>query len=169
MNDLPFPEEDGRVVIPFSLVKGSQITKALINEGAETAMEKIMEEGMEDPTLVYAKLKAISEFVSACMQKIKGEALTEIDKYGKEGNSVLGINLQATTSATAYTYDHNLEWCELDAEKKVIVDKQKAVEKKMKSAVGTAGFIDKEGGEPLAPAKYKSGGAATIKASIPAK
>lgn len=168
VNDLPFPETEGSYNISLSLMKQEEYSKDLLKIQAIKEMSAVVE-GLTEPTEVYAKLKAISHFIDECINVIKEDVITEVEKYGKEGVKSCGIPLVVKNSGKKYSYEDNDDWVELDDKIKDLTEKRKDIESKMKALVGTAGYVDGNTGEMLAPAKVISEGKTIVQATIPKK
>ncbi len=168
VNDLPFPEKEGGYNIGLFVEKQETYSKESLKLQAKKEMNAVIE-GIVEPAEVYAKLKAISHFIDECINEIKEDVITEVDKYGKEGVNVCGIPLIVKNQGKKYSFEDNDDWIELDDKIKDLTDKRKDIESKMKALVGTAGYVDSDSGEMLAPARIVSEGKTIVQATIPKK
>ena len=78
---LPFPELTGDVKIPVVFKEDRVYTKADIHNSASEQMAHLLDEGEVDSLKLFAKLKAVNEFISACIDNVKIDALAELDKF----------------------------------------------------------------------------------------
>jgi len=166
---LPFPEVGGEVRIPLVFKEEEVYTKATIHNKAAKRMNDILESGNANAIEIYAKLKALSEFISACMDNVKPEAIDEIAKYGDDECSIFGMKLVEKGTPKKYSFSHYDRHEELQDVVNEATKELKALEKTMKDAIGTEGFVDSDTGEVVAPAKITDQGKTTIQVTIPNK
>ena len=88
------------------------INKALINQLIHDVTITVTD-GADDPIDMYVKSKAIIELYEGVMDRIKGQAITEAVKYGKEGSETLGVKFQAIQGRTTLDYSEDLQWADL--------------------------------------------------------
>lgn len=168
-NDLPFPEENGQVSIPLTFGTSESYTKKEILESAQKAIMNLADTGMTNPLDTYVKLKAIAQFVGDCIKEVTPLAITEREAYGKEDVKKHGIALVVKNAGKKFAFDHHEGWCDINDQVVAWTEKQKAIEKMMKNAIGTAGIVDDETGEVIPPAIVASEGKTTLQATIPNK
>ena len=99
----------------------------------------------------YAALHILQDLIENLKKELKETAISEIEKYGKEGVTKLGLKMTAKYGAGRYDYSVVPEWVELDRRKKE-VEKNAA----LAARGGNQGIIDKEG-SITPPAVYMSG------------
>lgn len=157
MSDLPFPEL-GNSEVGLTFIEG-EITKLKIFEKASHDTATLLDEGERSPLDAYIKLKALAEYASEAGKLLHDAALDEANRYTKGDNVMHGVVFEEGVAGVRYKYDHDETWQELK-------DKLKQREEQMKSGMGTAGVVDKETGEVVAPAE-KTHGKTTLKISMP--
>ena len=166
-NSLPFPELTGDVKIPVVFKEDRVYTKADIHNSASEQMAHLLDEGEVDSLKLFAKLKAINEFINACIDNVKIDALSELDKFADGDECVVhGMKVVQKGTPKKYSYDHYDEWKQLKAKAVQAAEDLKVLEKKMKLCVGTNGVVD-DSGEILPPAVVTDHGKTTIQVTIP--
>jgi hypothetical protein len=166
-NDMPFPDVTGDVEVPMVFKEDTVYTKSEIEREASKQMSKILESGEVDSLKLYAKLKALNEFVLACMVNVKIEALDELDKYADNEDCIVnGMKVTKKSTPKKYSFDHCDTWKNLNLSHKAAQEELKSLEKKMKLSVGTQGWVS-EDGEVIPPAEVLDNGKSTIQVTIP--
>lgn len=166
--DLPFPSDEDTVTIPLVFNKTDVFTKKSIIDNANEIMDKLLDDGMTNPLEIYTQLKAVSEYIDACIDKVKPTAIDELEKYGKDGVKMYGVPLIVKNQGKKYSFDHCDMWVQLDDEIKELTEERKNLEAQLKGAIGTQGIIA-EDGEVIEPARIVSEGKTIIQATIPNK
>ena len=167
--DLPFPEDDSNnSVLKIQNMLGDNVTKMKIKYVADELSRGLAEAGDTDLLRYYIKIKAMKEVLTEIESRLKPHATEEANKYGREGGKIMGIKFENSTSATKYSYEHDLEWKEL----KAILEDTKAIMKKredlMKQAIKFTGVFDDDGVE-IEQAKVVGGGGSIVKVTIPSE
>jgi hypothetical protein len=100
-------------------------TKAGIEEIANTLIQEI-KDGNVDPLKAHIQTKALIKALEKVQEETLSEAITEAEKYGKEGK-VFGVNFRIGSSGDRFDYEQDQEYV-------VIKDKLKYREDQLKMA-----------------------------------
>lgn len=85
-------------------------------EAASVRLVGKVDEGYMNPLLAYGQLTAFEQVVKAAKEKIAGQALSEAQKYEKEGTlpfGAYGCDFQVKESGVRYDFSGNEHWREL--------------------------------------------------------
>lgn len=101
---------------PPILVLDETIAKIPTKQEIETASIRLVEkveEGYMNPLLAYGQLTAMEQAVKAAKDRISNQALTEAQKYEKEGTipfGAYGCDFQVKESGVKYDFSANDYW-----------------------------------------------------------
>jgi hypothetical protein len=152
-------------LMPENSLDFNNINKAALAKVSGAVVDRVMS-GDEDPLEVYIKAKAISEVASGIINDIRGVAVDEAEKYGEE-STMLGCQFTTKNGPTSYSFEHDDEWSEINAEISRLKKQLKDREKKMVDAMRYAEVVDESTGEVIPPAIVKKAGATILAITIP--
>lgn len=112
--------EEGKLPIP--VIKYSKTEQqTLANRFIQDALD-----GNENPLHRFIALRNLYKAVSIALERIKGDAIIEVDKLEKGGNRVLGVNVSVVGGRRTWNYSEDKVWSDLK-------EKIKAREEMLKS------------------------------------
>ena len=100
----------------------------------------------------YAYFYSLSKVLEECIQAVKGDALIEVERYGSEGCTEMGLRMTCKAAAGRWSYKHLPTHAYL-------ASRLKAVEEMAQLAYRTGERMVTEDGETVEPAVYTPGGA----------
>lgn len=102
------------------------------------------------PAETYAYFHALSKVLEECIASVKADAITEVERYGSEGCTVLGLRMTAKNAAGRWSYKHL-------PSHSYLTDRLKVVEEMAQLAYRTGERMVTEDGEAIEPAFYTPG------------
>lgn len=123
---------------PPILVLDEKVAKIPTKQEIATASIRLTEkvdEGEMNPLLAYGQLTAIEQAVKAAKERIAEQALSEAQKYEKEGTipfGVYGCDFQVKESGVKYDFSENAHWRELKEANDITTAELKAHEDLLK-------------------------------------
>jgi len=130
-------------------VIGEGLTKRQISRLADQSVDNLLEQG--NVFQVAEALAAMEEFVRSVR---KDERYVQFlrDELSKHHGRLIthsGAKIEACEAGVRYDYSHNAEWRDLDEAIRILMEKRKAVEEKLRAiAPGRIG-VDTETGEVI--------------------
>jgi polyhydroxyalkanoate synthesis regulator phasin len=113
----------------------------------------LVKNGEIDPIKAIVVLKQLEKKAKEYKSMIDEIVLDELSKYGKEGATVDGYNVNTRSSAGRWDFKHLTEIQDLEKQLKELKEKHKGAYKQMLHNLTTLG----EGGEVIVPANFKQG------------
>jgi hypothetical protein len=98
----------------------------------------------------YAYFHALSKVLEECIATVKADAITEVERYGSEGCTALGLRMTAKNAAGRWSYRHLPSHAYL-------TNRLKTVEEMAQLAYRTGERMVTEDGEAIEPAVYTPG------------
>jgi hypothetical protein len=130
-------------------VIGEGLTKRQISRLADQSVDNLLEEG--NVFQVAEALAAMEEFVRSVRKDERYVQFLrdELSKHHGRLTTHSGAKIEACEAGVRYDYSHNAEWRELDEAIRILMEKRKAVEEKLRAiAPGRIG-VDTETGEVI--------------------
>jgi len=130
-------------------VIGEGLTKRQISRLADQSVDNLLEEG--NVFQVAEALAAMEEFVRSVRKDERYVQFLrdELSKHHGRLTTHSGAKIEACEAGVRYDYSHNAEWRDLDEAIRILMEKRKAVEEKLRAiAPGRIG-VDTETGEVI--------------------
>lgn len=106
-----------------------------------------VESGELNPLSVAVQCAGIDKISKAVREKVLDMALDEAYKYSGKTIEAFGAKIEIKESGVKYDYAVSSEWLRLEEERQRIVEQQKALETRMKTASPKSIFFDADGTE----------------------
>lgn len=112
------------------------LSKALINEQAESAISNIRE-GNINALDAWCEIVALENMIKEIKKNIKDTALNEAEKYGSKTFSTHGANVTIKSIAPKYDYSVCGKWSSLEEQIQALKAEQKNVEESLQCIAKT--------------------------------
>jgi hypothetical protein len=135
---------------------GQGLNKKQIASLADHSVDNVLEDG--NVFQVAEALAAMEEFVKAVRKDERYVQFLrdELAKHQGKLTTSSGAKIEACEAGVTYNYSHSAEWNELDEAIKVLTERKKAVEEKLRKVAPGRIAVDGETGEVIEGAFKKS-------------
>lgn len=149
----------------------TELTKETIQSVTEVILNEY-HSGKINPLEFLGKMEFMSQAISSAIEKIREEAVLELDKYGSEakfGVVKSGITFRLKETGVKYDYSTSKRWQMKNEQLNAIKEETKALEAQLKALKGKQTIVDEETGEIMEEFPPIKSSKTTVEITIPKK